>query len=210
MEELKSTESLDREIEADALRKAEKIKRAAAAAADSARAEWQKKLSDELAKEKSRFEEKASAHKLEVAARLSLDKRRLEYERTERCLREAARAFLAGMERKELLGITGRALNRRFEAAFDNGFEELSGEGVTVEYRNLSRAELDSLPVGAFGAAYKAARPDFREEPATDDGPSVVFDMPALRITASAQAEVRELLLEKREELKTALLGEDR
>lgn len=167
MEELKSTEELDREIEADARRKAAKIEKDAAASIEKSKTEWKTRLDTELEKEAMRFSARLFAHRAETEARLLLDKQRLAAERTERCLKEAAANFLVEFPCGDLAAAIKGIFNTRVKTAGVNGADAIT----------------------------------------TNGGINIVLDTPSLRVTASAQDEAAEMLLEKRAELTEALFG---
>jgi V/A-type H+-transporting ATPase subunit E len=209
MEELKSTEILDREIEADAKKKAARILKDAENAAAERKTGSEQRLAEELDREKRRFEELVKARKAESAARLALDKRRLECERVERGLEDAMAAFLGALERESLIKIVQAAFVQRVEAVFAGDFSSLAALSPRISYRFLSRSELDALLRAAFPLDSSAW-----EKTETAEGGvfgaadlSVVFDTPSVRIRASAGDEGLELLSEKRTELCAALWG---
>ena len=151
MEELKSTETLDREIEADAKKKAARILKDAENAAAAKKSDGEKRLSDELSREQRRFAELLAARKAEVAARLVLDKRRLECERVESALHEAMGSFLSALDRSSLVRLVEAAFIRRVEAVFAGDFSPLAARAPHISYRSFSRGELDALLGKAFG-----------------------------------------------------------
>ncbi|MDR2468453.1 MAG: hypothetical protein LBD22_05780 [Spirochaetaceae bacterium] len=215
MEELKSTDSLDREIEADARKKADKIQKNTAAAIEHVKSEWRERLETALIREKERFSAQLDARKAEIAARLVLDKRRLEYEYSERSLHDAARAFLSGLSRQDLLQILERIFVFRIQEAFQNDFTSLHTAQVSISLQLLSRTEFDGIFAAVFSkSGVGCSSWEFRETRPQDTlwgetDVALIFDMPAVRINVSARAEVEELLLVKRTELSAALLGDN-
>ncbi|MDR3337641.1 MAG: ATPase, partial [Treponema sp.] len=90
MEELQSTEVLDREILEDARRKAQRILKTADEEAAASGKVWEKKTEKALAELKRRHEERLELGRVEIMARLPLDKRRLRLCRIDSLLHEAA------------------------------------------------------------------------------------------------------------------------
>jgi hypothetical protein len=213
MEELQSTEVLDREILEDARRKAQRILKAADEDAAASGKRWEKKIQRARAELTGRFEERLETGRAEIMARLPLDRRRLALERIDRLLNEAAASYLKDAGRERLLGILERELCER-AAEFQDEKKEKPGhdkdalkkDSFKVVYRFLSRNEAEGLLKKAFPDSAFAL-----EEEALHAGsfPGVIADSGAARISVSVDAAVETLLLEKRGELAAALLGEE-
>ena len=211
MEELQSTEVLDREILEDARRKAQRILKAADEEATVSDKRWEKKTQKALAELNRRFEERLEMGRVEIMAHMPLDRRRLALERIDRLLHEAANSYLEGLDREKLLGILARELcERSAEIGEGEGENSVCGKPeLKVIYRFLSPEEAEGLlrkafPDGSFSlgegsAAYIHA----------GSFPGIVADSGTVRISVSADAAVETLLSEKREELAAALLGEE-
>jgi vacuolar-type H+-ATPase subunit E/Vma4 len=208
MEELQSTEVLDREILEDARRKAQRILKTADDEAAASDAVWEKKTRKALDELNRRFEERLEMGRVEIMAHLPLDRRRLALERVDRLLHEAANSYLEGLEREKLLGILARELRER-SMELEDGDSGRGKAALEVVYRFLSREEAEGLlrkasPNGAF---------TFGEESAAylhaGGFPGIVADSGTVRISVSAGAAVEALLSEKRGELAVALLGEE-
>ncbi|MDR2661817.1 MAG: ATPase [Treponema sp.] len=203
MEELQSTEALDREILEDARKKAFKILKSADDSVAASKALWERKLQKTLEQARTAYAKKAEQSRQEILVKLPLDKRRIRSERIETLLNGAMQDFLASLDRDALLRILGRELEER-TAALEG---ETSGAGE-LRGRGLSSAELSALGAKAFpGAALKTAGDPLYTVPGTF--PAVVADFPRLRITASADNAGRDLLQDKRAELAAALLGKE-
>ena len=213
MEEIRSTESLDREIEADAYKKAAKIEKSAATSMENTRAEWRKRLEDETLKEKEHFAAAALLRQNETAARLALDKQRLSCEMAERCLVSAVSGFLASLQRDELLDLLEQAFCRRLGYVFAGDFSALKDEFPVISSRFLDGTELEAILKKAFSASgvdYTAWRKESAPAGGFDQADiALVFDSAAVRISVSAGAEARQALLDKRSELVAALLGDE-
>lgn len=213
MEELKSTENLEREIDADARRKAEQIEKNAAQTIEKTKAEWKARLEAELVQEKERFAARVNAHKKETRARLELDKRRLAAARTERCLHEAAAAFLANCGRAALVDTVGRLVARRARNAFFGDFSALTALPPSVAYYNMTRSEVQTMLNAAFGGGVDISAWDITEQPAASEHGALdiglVLDAKFVVIRASIAAELDEMLLARRQEFRDTLTGKE-
>jgi vacuolar-type H+-ATPase subunit E/Vma4 len=201
MEELQTTEVLDREILEEARRKAQKILRAADETAAAGTKRWDRKTDRAVTGIKTHCAERLEASRTEIMARLPLDKRRSRLEKIEGLLRAAASSYLAALPRKKLLALLETELKKRA------GELQMDEAKLQVRVRGLSGAELQGLFQAAFpGGQWQIREGDLHTVPGT--APAVVADTPKARITASADAAVEALLRDKRAELASALLGE--
>jgi vacuolar-type H+-ATPase subunit E/Vma4 len=209
MEELQSTEVLDREILEDARRKAQRILKTADEEAAASGKVWDDKTEKALLDLKTRYEERRELGRVEIMARLPLDKRRLRLERIDGLLHEAAAAYLTGLDRETLLGILAGDLAGA-AGELSGGDNTVNGGGIALKviYRYLSAPEVEGLlkrclpqhtwTVQEGDAAYLHA----------GSFPGIVADSGAVRVSVSADAVMETLLAEKRAELAAALLGE--
>jgi hypothetical protein len=206
MEELRSTEILDREILEDARKKAYRVLKTADDTVKNAGELWKKKTEDALADINRRYNRREEQARGEIMARLPLDKRRVRSEKVESFLQSAMKGYLEGLSRERLLSLLGRELARRFRECPE--LADLREGGLPVTYRGLAREEALEILQRVFpqgGWALKPAEPGFKL-PGTF--PALVADAPAVRITASIDGMARELLEDKRAELVSALFGE--
>src|SRR5512138_1058007 len=97
MEELKSTEALDREILEDAQKKAARLLRNAEQAADASEREWARKAESDIAELERKHSERVAERRKETLARLPLDKRRERAERAERLIDAAMADYLKAL-----------------------------------------------------------------------------------------------------------------
>ncbi|GAB6393114.1 MAG: V/A type ATP synthase; V/A-type H+/Na+-transporting ATPase subunit E [Treponematales bacterium] len=204
MEELHSTEVLDREILEDARKKAFKILKAADEAAESAAAAWKEKTAQEIDGLKKSYAEKLSRAGEDIMAALPLDKRRLRSERTERLLRENMDAVLGGLDGESRKKLLERELKRRL-----SGCPEFESAKAHVSVRGLSAAEAQAL----LGKACAGAKPAVNASDAAfaraGKFPGLLLDTPQVRVIVSVDDAAETLLSEKRAELASALLGEE-
>jgi vacuolar-type H+-ATPase subunit H len=198
MEELQSTEALDREILEDARKKAFKILKNADESVSASKTALEKKLQNATEKARKSYAEKAETARREIMARLPMDKRRIRSEAINSFLGSAIEHFLGTLDRPSLLRILEKELALRADSS-------LSGMGE-FRYRSLSAAECSALGSAAFpGLSFS-----YMEDSLPTIGgafPALMIDFPQLKITASADKAAETLLLDKRVELASALLG---
>jgi hypothetical protein len=200
MEELQSTEALDREILEDARKKAFKILKNADESVSASKITLGKKLQSATEKARKNYAEKAETAKREIMARLPMDKRRIRSEAINSFLNKAIEHFLGTLDRPTLLRILEKELALR-------AGEHSSASGMgEFRYRSLSAAECSALGSAAFpGLSFS-----YMEDSLPTIGgasPALMIDFPQLKITASADKAAEMLLLDKRAELASALLG---
>jgi hypothetical protein len=215
MEELQSTEALDREILEDARKKAFKILKTADESVASSKAAWDRKLAKTLDEAGKSYRQREEQGKKEIMARLPMDKRRIRSEKIEAFLDKAMGDFLSSLTREEILSILEQELRRRLLDAGSaaGSVAEPLNETSHLRYRGLSPDELEGLlkKTVAFAPLSQKDDPLYLIEPLEQGRafPALVLDFPSLRITASVDKAAAELLLDKRSELAAALLGED-
>jgi hypothetical protein len=115
MEELQSTEVLDREILEDARRKAFRILKAADDTVKTDTLAWEKKTSQAVGDLKRRFQERCEKVSEEIMARLPLDKSRSESEKIEALVEKALDFWYAAQSRQRILELLEAELRRRLE-----------------------------------------------------------------------------------------------
>jgi vacuolar-type H+-ATPase subunit E/Vma4 len=200
MEELQSTEILDREILEDARKKASRILKAADETSAANAALWDKKTEEALAELRDRYalmREKTSA---EIMARLPLDERRARSEIIEGLLSGAAEEWVSGLGRERVLAILEHTL-LRYIAEYPEIREEKS---IAVFLHNLPKKDAEPL----LKKLFPSAEAQYKEEPALHRYPEIIIDTKKVRITSSIKMLLDSLLLDKREELVSALIGE--
>jgi hypothetical protein len=216
MEELQSTEILDREILEDARKKAFKILKTADDTTASADARWERKAKRAQSDLEKKHAGRIEKTRQEIMARLPLDQRRARSEKIEALLREALEKALAGFSREKLLGILEKELARRLDFCREEGELEEALKPAAAPlffYRRLSAEEAG----GIFGRLLPPGLrpgPDALREAAIPGRPPGPFpllgiDSRLLRITASVEAAAGDLLRDKRGELLAVLLGEE-
>jgi vacuolar-type H+-ATPase subunit E/Vma4 len=197
MEELQSTEALDREILEDARTKAFKILKTAGETEAASKAAWDGKLDKTLAEAGDNYRLKEERERREIMARLPLDERKIRSEKIERFLSGAMDDFLRSLDRGKILSVLERELSIRLAAC--------KAEGPCVmRYSGLAPDEIDALIKKFLKPGLVSKEEDPLYAPSM---PAVVLDFPDLRIASSVDAAVTALLLDNRAELAAALLG---
>ncbi|MDR2111463.1 MAG: ATPase [Spirochaetaceae bacterium] len=204
MEELRSTEILDREILEDARKKAYRILKAADDTVTSSAESWEKKTERALAGVRKKYAERSAKAREEIMARLPLDKRRARSEYFEGCLKSAMDAYLSGLKRDTLLALLEAELAVRFAEYRETG-EDPAPVPWRACFRGLHEAEAAAL------LKKLAPRPfDLQGDGLFDLAgtfPAVVVNTPSARIIASVDAAAGALLDDRRGELVSALIG---
>jgi hypothetical protein len=225
MEEIQSTEVLDREILEDARRKAFRIIKAADDTVKANTLAWENKTAQAVEDLRTRFEERRKKSSDEIMARLPLDKRRADSEKIEALVQCALDAWYGTQSREKILGFLETELRLRLEdcpefcgagrdirAMFymirkEEGEALLAkvlppGSWETVDYRLGVEGAASASSTGA-GAAIRASGV------LSGKYPELVLDSPGVRITASINMLVASLLADYRSELSGALIGEN-
>jgi vacuolar-type H+-ATPase subunit H len=217
MEELQSTEALDREILEDARKKAFKILKSADESAASAKAAWDRKLERTLKEVRENFRDREASERREITARLPMDRQRIRSEKIEGFLNGAMKDFLASLDRGKILGLLERELLGRLAVCHsgencsidkNDKNDDKNDENCSIRYRGLEDGELERILKKALKVSplSKKTDPLFSIRGAF---PALVLDFPDFRVTASVDAAAAQLLLDKRAELAGALLGEN-
>jgi hypothetical protein len=200
MEELLSTETLDREILEDARKKAYRILKTADDTVKANAAAWEKKTAEAAAELEDRYALRRRTSLAEISARLPLDKQRIWSEYVEGLLDSAAAEWFAALDRGRVLALLGEELAKRLGECP----EFAAAEAVRLGCYRLDRAEAEAL----VKKQLPRARLVFEDSPAGEGGyPELTLDIPAARITASMYMLVDSLLHDRRAELAGALLG---
>jgi hypothetical protein len=201
MEELRSTDVLDREILEDARRKAQRILKSADEAAAAATAAWEKKAEELIAAARARYAEKLEQSRVEIMARLPMDKRRSRIAQIESFLRTGMEAYIAGLGRDKIIALLTAELGRRVAVC-----PGIAGVPFEVRFRGLERAEVERLLKELFpGGSWTAEESSLHHIPGSF--PALVIDSADVRVTAAVDEAAEALLKDKRAELAAALLG---
>jgi len=203
MEELNSTEILDKEVLEDARRKAMRILKTADDAISAKTSEWEKKTCEavnELEKKYNGLREEAAVN---IMARLPVDKLRTKAEKVENILQDAVNTWYGSLSRVRVLEILTNEFAKRLALCA----EFASSAKKRVIYSALDRKEAEDVLKNAGSIASKNWADCGMEETVSDSFPSITLETEDIRITASIQKAVNLLLQEKRAELVEALVG---
>ncbi|MDR0568118.1 MAG: hypothetical protein LBG87_02805 [Spirochaetaceae bacterium] len=210
MEEIQSTETLDREILEEARKKAYRILKAAEESAKTAAETWAMKTEADITEIRNRYAQRLKVMKEELAARLVLDKRRIRAEKIEGLLKSAMETYLHSLSRETLLSILERNLRQRLDFLRETG-EFADQTDLQVRFCNLETGELEAilnrhLPKGSW----RIAQPEpGKSDPFWDARfPAMLITAGDLCIAADLNAVIAQLLEDKRTELTVSLLGE--
>jgi hypothetical protein len=203
MEELQSTEALDREILEDARKKAHKILKTADENAAASKTAWDRKLAKTLEDARKSYARREEQGRREIMARLPMDRRRIRSEKIEGFLGRAMNDFFASLDRRTLLSFLEEELASRF-AACDAAALAAS---CALRYRGLEPSEVENIVKQTLGRAPDSQKNDPLYTIA-GSFPALTLDFPGFRVTASIDRAAGEILREKRAELAAALLGE--
>ena len=229
MEELRTTEVLEREILEDARKKAARLLKTADDSIAQQKRDWEKKLGDDLESIRKTYMTRMKKTVEDIFARQPLDKRRLRLKTHEGFLSGAINGFLSGLDRKRLLSVLERELLRLLETV---GFEaDASGavandavannaaKAAVVRYSGLSLDETRSIlekSQAAFDWQFEEdlssnalAGNDLSFDGSSARFPGIVINTGAFRLTASIESAAAALLKDNREELAAALLGRE-
>jgi len=194
MEELQSTEILEREILEDARKKALRILKTAEETIKAKNAEWEKKTASLISELEEKYNEENKLTTEKLMARLPIDKLRSKVEKTESLLHSAMESWYQKLSREEILNLLRKELSDRLEAG------DFSGSSAKkAYYHSLDRKDAETLLKSA------GEKIILEEEVSADHYPSITLETENVKITASIQNIIDYYLLEKREELVEAM-----
>jgi len=226
MEELQSTEILDREILEDARKKAARILKTADETIRAQTSEWEKKTAESISELEKKYDEQKKSEIEKVMARLPIDKLRSKVEKIDSMLQSAVESWYGSLSRERIIELLTEELAKRIEVCeeFSSDNEEGRRRSTTELHRvTRSKDEEDKKPaaktsqIRAFysglnqkevEAALKVVGSQcvMEEKISVDKYPSIILETGNVKITASIQKTIEFLLQEKRSELVEALL----
>lgn len=206
MEELQSTDVLDREILEDARKKAYRILKASEEGVKSAADLWEKKTTAAIAENRERYASRFATMKDEIVARLLLDKRRVRAEKIESLLKTAMTSYLQSLPRETLLSLLEKELSLRLTELRETN--EFPATSITVRSNNLSSAESEAILKKYLTPGTWTLETTNTAMIVEDKFPRLALDAPSVRINASVDSAGHDLLEDKRAELLAALLGD--
>jgi vacuolar-type H+-ATPase subunit E/Vma4 len=202
MEELQSTDVLDREILEDARKKAKRILAAAEEAIAAGAQSWEKRTDRDIEELNRSFAARIEKARAELTARLPLDKRRAHSEKVEALLVSAMREYLGSLPREKMLALLEKEL-RRCAA----GLPESDPGPLEALCRSLSREELADLADRSLPGMEWTFQESRTLHQLPGDFPAIIVNSPAARLTASVDVLAASLMEDSRAELASALVG---
>lgn len=202
MEELQSTDVLDKEILEDARKKARRILNTAEETITASAAAWEKRMEKDLRTLKKSFAVRTEKIREEIMARLPLDKRRAYSEKAEALLLSAMRNYLGALSREKILALLEKEIKR-----YAAGLPESDPGPWEVGCRSLSQEELNNLLAKSLPGIDWAFKKTMEFHQLPGSFPAIIINSPMVRLTASVDAFAAVLLEDSRAELAAALLG---
>jgi len=200
MEELQSTDILDREILEDARKKAYRILKAADDTIKAKSADWEKKFTVTLDELEKKYAKNGKSAADEIMAVLPIDKQRARARKIEELLHLAVESWYSGLSRERVLGFLQTELSKRLASC--GGFS--ASGGICAYIHKVEKAEAEAV-IKAVLPGKPCAVETMQSAAAY---PTIILENQEVRIYASIGKTVEFILGEKREELITALLGD--
>ena len=201
MEELQSTEILDREILEDARKKAHRILKSAEDTIKAKSADWEQKLGATLSELEQKYAQQSELAIDEIMAHLPIDKHRVKAKKVEEALYSAVETWYAGLSRDRVLNLLKGELAQRIAAG------TIAGE-IHAQIHRIERKEAEVILQAVLPGKPGIDIPYVIEEIQSASAyPEIILETPEARIYASINKTVEFLLSEKRAELVEALLG---
>ncbi|MCL2229908.1 MAG: hypothetical protein FWC01_02330 [Treponema sp.] len=202
MEELQSTEVLDREILEDARKKAHRALKSGEDTISENNAKWDKKFNDAVLKLDAEYKKSEKDENMRVTARLPIDKNRIKMEKLETLLKNAVLTWYKSLNRANILELLSEKLLKGISSCKD----EMKPQELKVSYNGLEENEakdlLKSLNIDCSSLTVSPLQDK-------NSYPWIILDTRNIRMSASIQDLIDTLLLNKREELTCALLGDE-
>jgi len=198
MEEIQSTEIIDREILEDARKKAWRILKTADETVKAQTAEWEKKNSDNLDELYKKYEKRREKTALEIISRLPMEKRRIKAQAIDHLLNNAVHTWYTGLNRDFIINLIKDELAVRLGECC-----ELFCDSCRVKYKNLSSSEVHFIINGML----KNIKPVMEEVVSREEFPELIVENEYVRVTASVKKAIDFFLQKKRSELTSALVG---
>jgi V/A-type H+/Na+-transporting ATPase subunit E len=203
MEELNSTEILDREILEDARKKAMRTLKTADDTIIAKTSEWENKTREAINELEKKYNSQREEVSVNIMARLPVDKLRTKAEKIENILQSAVKTWYESLSRQRIMELLTNELAKRFAVCV----EFADSNKKRVFYNALDRKEAEQVIKNASSSTSKNWTDYSIEESFSDGLPSITLETEDIRIIASLQKTVDLLLQEKRIELVEALVG---
>jgi polyhydroxyalkanoate synthesis regulator phasin len=197
MEELQSTEILEREILEDARKKALRILKNADDTIRTKTSEWEKKTSQTIDELEENYNKQKEAAEEKVMARLPVDKLRCKVEKIENLLLSAVETWYNSISRQRILELLADDFSKRFALCE----EILTSAKKNVYHSGIEHKEAETI--------LKNIKANFtiNEAQAAGHYPYITLETDKVRIISSIQKIINYYLQEKRAELIEALTG---
>lgn len=198
MEEIASTDALEKEILEDARRKGEKILRDGDAEAARIRSEFDERRDAALAALSEDFKSRTERYGNENLARLPLERGRIKATYIDRLLKSAMDQYLAGLPAERVTALVGGLLSRAAGLVGDSG--------VTVRFKGLDEAAARKIVAESLPRSKPLS---FAEDPTlASAGLALSTEEGRLAVSATMDLVGERLLDEHRGELARTLCGE--
>jgi V/A-type H+/Na+-transporting ATPase subunit E len=196
MEELQSTEILDREILEDARKKVVRILKSAEETINAQNAEWEKKTISSIDELDRKYKEQREISAAKIMARLPIDKHRVKIEKIENLLFSAVETWFKSLSRQKTLDLLAEELEKRLALCEDF----YKAAKVDASINGINRKEAESV---FQKIKIKCV---INEDTIANRYPLITLDNGETRIIAGIGNIVDFLLQEKRAELVEALI----
>lgn len=196
MEELQSTEILDREILEDARKKVMRILKAADETIRSQTAEWEMKTMTTVDELDKKYNEQRETDTAKVMTKLPIDKHRSKIEKIESLLYSAVESWFKNLNRQRILELLTEKLAKRLTLCDDF----INSTKIYAYINGVDRQEAETI--------FKNLKLtcEINEDLTVSRYPSIMLETGKVRIIANIEKIVNFLLQEKRAELVEALV----
>ena len=196
MEELQSTEILDREILEDARKKVVRILKSAEETINAQNAEWEKKTVSSIDELDRKYKEQREISAAKIMARLPIDKHRVKIEKIESLLFSAVETWFKGLSRQKILDLLADELAKRLALCEDFYKAARIDARINGIKRNEAETVFQKIKLKCV----------ISEDTILNRYPSITLDTGETRVIAGIGNIVDFLLQEKRAELVEALI----
>ncbi|MCL2443047.1 MAG: hypothetical protein FWD13_06205 [Treponema sp.] len=202
MEELQSTEILDREILEDARKKASRILKTCEDTIYTQNAKWDKKTKNSIIELNKKYDKQKENEAEKIMSRLPIDKLRAKIEKIESLLHTAIKDWYNNLNRSQIIGILSRDLSNKLTSCKNFSLNEQT----SIETQNLTPNETQTIIESLNNHSTLNTT---HSTLVTTPYPSIILESGNIRFTSSIESILDHLLQEKRAELAEALLGRD-
>jgi len=202
MEELLSTDKLDREILEDARKKAQRIIKSAEEVITLENADWEKKILEKTAGFDKEYIKQKKIETDKIMLRLPVDKQRLKTELMESLLNSAVNYWYKKLNRKEILNLLFYELSRILSFYYSTP----ANKNKHVHSCRISKIEINETQDILKKLNIECG---IKEDKSLCEYPSITLETDDFIITASIKKIIDFIFDEKRFELAESLVGHD-